>query len=129
MVLALLFGSYYAAWVYFLRCVIQVFTFLSLLVSVDRLLNVLKYCFIRGRAKLTGHLPQHNWNFKPLPEDPHEFPKVRCSNACGGNMGSDAVNVIAELHARCLAGPIYSTHKGRGGAGGGGICKCNGFQI
>ena len=76
MVLALLFGAYYSIWVSFLTFIVHVFTCLSLLVSADRILNVLKYCLVRGKAKLTGRLPQHSWNFKPLPEDPHEFPKV-----------------------------------------------------
>jgi hypothetical protein len=77
MVLALLLGSYYSIWVSILTGLVHVFTLLSLLVSADRILNVIKYCFIRARSRLTGHIPQHDWNFKPLSEDPHEFPKVR----------------------------------------------------
>ncbi len=50
---------------------------LSLLVSADRVINVLKYALITLRAKITGKSPTHSrWTFKPLPDDPHQYPKV-----------------------------------------------------
>lgn len=76
MLLALLLGGYYSLYVALLHGAIRVAMLFSLLVSADRVLNVAKYLFIKARARLTGHLPQHNWNFKPLPADPHAFPKV-----------------------------------------------------
>lgn len=75
--LQLLFGGYYALYVALLHAAIQVMVLLSLLVSADRVLNVLKYALICARAKITGKKPQQGWNFEPLPEDPHQFPKVR----------------------------------------------------
>lgn len=77
MALGIFIGGYYALYVAILRLAIQVMTFLSLMVSADRLLNVLKYGLIRVKAYFTGKLPQHAWNFKPLPDEPLDFPKVR----------------------------------------------------
>ena len=74
--LALIFGSYYGLYVSLLHGAIQMMVFLSLLVSADRVFNVLKYAIICARAKITGKPPQNNWNFTPLPEDPHQYPKV-----------------------------------------------------
>ena len=78
MALELYVGGYYALYVAILRIAVQVMTFLSVLVSADRLLNVLKYAWIRVKAYFTGKLPQHAWNFKSLPDEPLDFPKVRC---------------------------------------------------
>lgn len=76
LVLALLLGGYYGIYIALINAAIQVAVLFSLLVSADRVLNVLKYVVIKAKVKLTGRLPQHAWNFIPLPEDPLEFPKV-----------------------------------------------------
>lgn len=49
---------------------------LSLLVSADRVLNVLKYAFIRLRARVTGRLPKDAWAYAALPDNPKEYPLV-----------------------------------------------------
>jgi beta-mannan synthase len=49
---------------------------LSLLVSADRVINVLKYILITTRCKLTGKSAHSRWKFKTLPEDPHQYPNV-----------------------------------------------------
>lgn len=49
---------------------------LSLLVSADRVLNVLKFAFICMRSKLTGRLPKDAWVCEPLPKDPDAYPRV-----------------------------------------------------
>lgn len=74
--LALLFGAYYGLYVTFLHAAIQVMVLLSLLVSADRVINVLKYLLITTRSKITGKSAHSRWTFKPLPEDPHQYPKV-----------------------------------------------------
>jgi beta-mannan synthase len=74
--LSLLFGAYYGLYVTLLHAAIQIMVLLSLLVSADRVINVLKYVLITTRAKLTGTLPHSRWTFKPLPKDPHQYPKV-----------------------------------------------------
>jgi hypothetical protein len=81
MLLSLLLGSYYSLYVVLLRTAITVAVFVSLLVSVDRVLNVTKYLLIRARARLTGRLPEHAWNFKPLPADQDAYPKVRVQSS------------------------------------------------
>lgn len=73
----LLFISTYDLYVAALRLLIQLAVFLSLLVAGDRILNITKYVLIKLRAKLTGRLPEHGWNFKPLPVDFAEYPQVR----------------------------------------------------
>ena len=74
--LQLIFGGYYALYVALLHAAIQVMILMSLLVSVDRVLNVLKYVLISLKARITGKGPQTSWKFEPLPEDPHQYPKV-----------------------------------------------------
>ena len=74
--LDLIFGGYYTLYVAVLYVAVQVMTLLSLLVSADRVLNVLKYLLITLRTKITGRPPQNRWNFQPLPEDPHQYPKA-----------------------------------------------------
>lgn len=76
MALGLLFTTYYDLYVALLHAAIQLAVFLSLLVAGDRILNISKYVLIKARAKLTGRLPQHAWNFKPLPIDYAEYPRV-----------------------------------------------------
>jgi len=74
--LALLFGAYYGLYVTLLHAAIQVMVLLSLLVSADRVINVLKYVLITTRSKLTGKSAHSRWTRKSLPEDPHQYPKV-----------------------------------------------------
>lgn len=74
--ISLLLGGYYAVYVTLLRMAIQVAVVASLLVSADRVLNVLKYVLIAARAKITGRHPNTRWNYQPLPDDPHQYPKV-----------------------------------------------------
>jgi beta-mannan synthase len=98
--LALAFGAYYPLWVAALRGAIALFTLLSLLVSADRMLCVAKFCFIRARARLTGRLPQHAWEFKPLPADADAYPKVRARQraalaAAGGGLAIHARHIAA----------------------------------
>jgi hypothetical protein len=73
-----LLGGMYGLIVSFLNgLVIPLAVFLSMLVSADRLLNVLKYAAVRLRTRLTGYKPERSWYFKPLPDDYHDFAKVR----------------------------------------------------
>ncbi|KAL4420802.1 hypothetical protein ABPG75_010458 [Micractinium tetrahymenae] len=66
------YGWYVAA----LGAAVQLAVLLSLLVSADRLLNVAKFAFIRGRAALTGKLPKDDWFCAPLPREAEEHPMV-----------------------------------------------------
>ena len=67
---------YYPVYVAVLSGLVQVAIFLSVLVSADRILNILKYFLIRAKVLLTGKLPQHGWHFQPMPQDSREYPKV-----------------------------------------------------
>jgi hypothetical protein len=72
---------------------------LSLLVSADRVLNVLKFGFIKLRAKLTGRLPQDSWSRAPLPSSPHDFPMVRPALCVrrGGKVGQRPTSALDRL--------------------------------
>lgn len=74
--LALLFGAYYGLYVALLRAAIHIAILFSFLVAIDRLINILKFGLLKAHAKLTGKMPQHAWNFSPLPQDPIDYPKV-----------------------------------------------------
>ncbi len=71
-----LLGSYYGAYVVALRVLIAIFVALSTLVSLDRVVCISKYLYIKARSLVTGKLPQHAWNFRPLPNDPANYPSV-----------------------------------------------------
>ena len=69
-------SALYDFYVAALRASVQLAVVLSLLVSADRVLNVLKFACIKLRAKLTGRLPQDAWFRAPLPKAPEEYPLV-----------------------------------------------------
>lgn len=66
----------YEFYVAALHASVQLAVLLSLLVSADRVLNVLKFGCIKLRAKLTGRLPQDRHVFAPLPKRPEDYPLV-----------------------------------------------------
>ena len=72
-----LLASVYDVYVLLLQGCISLAVVLSLLVSVDRVLNVSKFAYTKARARLTGRRPQEAWYFKPLPEQDSHHPKVR----------------------------------------------------
>ena len=74
--LELVLKEYYPVYVTLLQAVIAILVALSVLVSLDRVTCILKYCWIRAKAYVTGKLPQNSWNFQPLPHDPTKFPAV-----------------------------------------------------
>ncbi len=74
--LSQLLGGYYGIYVVALQALITLFVALSTLVSLDRVLCIAKYLFIRAKSLVTGKLPQHAWNFRPLPNDPQNYPSV-----------------------------------------------------
>ncbi len=74
--LSQLLGGYYGIYVVALQALISLFVALSTLVSLDRVLCIVKYLFIRAKSLVTGKLPQHAWNFRPLPNDPENYPTV-----------------------------------------------------
>ncbi|KAL6777939.1 hypothetical protein ACKKBG_A16285 [Auxenochlorella protothecoides x Auxenochlorella symbiontica] len=74
--LAASFGGYYALYVAVLTASVRLAVFLSCLVSADRLINISKFVYFKIRARLTGHLPEHDWAFPDLPHDPAAYPKV-----------------------------------------------------
>lgn len=69
-------SSYYAFYVAALAAAVRLAVVLSLLVSADRVLNVLKFGAIRARAALTGRTPKDSWFCAPLPADAEEHPRV-----------------------------------------------------
>lgn len=69
-------GDYYPLYVMMLYGLVQVAMLLSVLVSTDRILNMVKYILIKLKSKVTGKLPEHSWYFQPLAEDPMEYPLV-----------------------------------------------------
>eukprot|EP00887_Chlorella_sp_A99_P007190 scaffold2.g7190.t1 len=71
-----LFTSGYELYVLLLSAAIQLAVLLSLLVSLDRILNVTKFAACRLWARATGRLPKDRWHFQPLPEDPALWPLV-----------------------------------------------------
>jgi hypothetical protein len=71
-----LLGSYYGVYVVVLQVLISLFVVLSTLVSLDRVLCIAKYLFTKAKSLVTGKLPQHAWNFRPLPNDPANYPSV-----------------------------------------------------
>lgn len=71
-----LLAGYYDIYVVALQALIALFVALSTLVSLDRVLCIAKYLFIRAKSLVTGKLPQHAWNFRPLPNDPQNYPSV-----------------------------------------------------
>jgi beta-mannan synthase len=68
--------EYYPWYVLVLQTVIILFIGLSVLVSLDRILCIAKYCYVQAKSLITGKLPQHSWNYRPLPNDPHDYPSV-----------------------------------------------------
>ena len=107
MLLSLLLGSYYSLYVILLRAAVSMATCASLLVSADRVMSVGKYALLRLRARLTGRLPQHSYNFKPLPADLDAYPKVsHCQSASGQSASAVEVRrpcLRACMHARMHA--------------------------
>lgn len=73
---SLILTSYYELYVLLLHAAIQLALFLSLLVSLDRVLNVCKYAVTRLATRLTGRQPRDAWHFQSLPEETSLFPKV-----------------------------------------------------
>ena len=71
--------SFYELYIGILRLTISLAVFLSLLISLDRLLKVAAYARIALNTWWNGHKPEHNFGARPLP-DPHRlsslFPKV-----------------------------------------------------
>lgn len=52
---------------------------LSVLISLDRLLKVAKYCRLSVREWASGHRPEHNFKIRRLPDphrEGHRFPYV-----------------------------------------------------
>lgn len=82
--LAASFGGYYALYVAVLTASVRLAVFLSCLVSADRLINISKFVYFKIRARLTGHLPEHDWAFPDLPHDPAAYPKVGGRGTLGG---------------------------------------------
>jgi hypothetical protein len=79
----LLFSSYYEFYVAALHAAVQLAVALSLLVSLDRVLNIAKFGWIKARSRLTGRLPKDSWAFSPLPEEAELYPRVSAPR-CGG---------------------------------------------
>lgn len=69
-------SSYYAFYVAALGAAVQLAVVLSLLVSADRVLNVLKYIVIKARAKVTGRQPKDSWACEALPKEVEAYPLV-----------------------------------------------------
>lgn len=85
--LAAAFGGYYGLYIAVLRLLINAAVCLSVLVSLDRMINITKFLYFKARAKLTGYLPEHDWAFPALPNDPLSYPKV-CGPSSTGRAGS-----------------------------------------
>jgi beta-mannan synthase len=68
--------QYYPWYVLALQVLISVFVALSTLVSLDRILCIAKYAVVKVKSLVTGKLPQHSWNYRPLPNDSQNYPTV-----------------------------------------------------
>lgn len=80
----MLFSSLYASSVYdgyivVLEAIISLAVALSVLISIDRLLHVIKYVFLKLKSRLFGKRPESKWRFQPFPDPvqyPHLYPNV-----------------------------------------------------
>jgi hypothetical protein len=70
-------ASYYQFYLAALQASVQLAVVLSLLVSADRILSILKLGFIKLRAKVTGRLPKDDYFCAPLPKNAADYPLVR----------------------------------------------------
>ncbi|KDD76984.1 glycosyltransferase-like protein, partial [Helicosporidium sp. ATCC 50920] len=68
--------GYRELYIALLQLIIRCAVGLSLLVSADRLLNIVKFVAIKLRAGISGRASHHAWNFATLPSDPLLYPKV-----------------------------------------------------
>ena len=102
-----LLASVYDVYVLLLQGCINLAVVLSLLVSVDRVLNVSKFAYTKAKARLTGRRPQEAWYFKPLPEQDSQHPKVsrRGEQPVGRGVAVPAAPAAAGNLARARARP------------------------
>ena len=112
----LLFGSYYEFYVAALHAAVQLAVALSLLVSLDRVLNIAKFGWIKARAKLTGRLPKNSWVFSPLPDEAELYPRVSAARGEGAARTAGA-GVGPRMHAVGKRCPARSAAEAALGAG------------